>query len=134
MKRIALGTISFVGVTFLVQALSHFVINVDHYAGIGFLRLEPVMVLGIVTMIIQGIILSYLYPFYRPVGYNPLLRGWTYGMLLGLFLVGYIALVEPSKYDVPSIPNWILVEGLAGLVQFSLFGILLGALNRSTGR
>ena len=131
MKRITLGTLGFVAITFLVQALSHFVVNVNHYAGIGFLRSEPVMVLGILTMIIQGFILSYLYPFYRPSGYNPILRGWTYGMLLGLFLVSYIALVEPSKYNSPSIPNWIMVEGLAGLVQFSLFGIILGALNRS---
>ncbi len=131
MKQLILGTVSFVLITFIVQAVSHFVINVDHYAGIGFLRPEPVMELGIITMIIQGIILSYLYPFYQPSTPGPILRGWSFGILMGIFLVGYITVVEPSKYNAPSIPNWIIVEGLAGLVQFSLFGIMLGALNRS---
>ena len=61
MKRLIIGSLTFVFSSFLVQALSHFVINTDHYASIGFLRAEPIMALGIITMIIQGLILTYLY-------------------------------------------------------------------------
>jgi len=130
MKKIALGTLSFVIVTFLVQASSHFVINQDHYAAIHFMRPEPIMWLGIGTMLIQGLVLSHLFQSYQ-TGQDFLKRGWSFGILTGLVLISYIALVEPSKYLAPSINSWILVEGLAGLVQFSLFGIILGIINRN---
>ena len=131
MKRLITGTLTYVVCSFVVQALSHFVVNAEHYASIAFLRAEPIMALGITTMIVQGLILTYLYSFYQPSIHNPIIKGWSYGLLVGFFLVSYIALVEPSKYNAPSVIAWIAVEGLAGLVQFSLFGIVLGLLQPS---
>jgi len=125
MKKIIIGTLIFILVSFIVQALSHFVINVAHFASISFMRSEPIMTLGIFTMIIQGVVLSYFYRFYKHID-SDWKTGLKYGLLIGAFFVSYIALVEPSKYQVPNITNWILVESIAGLIQFSLFGILLG--------
>jgi len=51
----------------------------------------------------------------------------------GLFLVSYIALVAPAKYTVPSVSSWMMVEGLAGLVQFAIFGVLLGLIHKRIG-
>jgi len=39
-------------------------------------------------------------------------------------------LAEPAKYPVPSVASWMTVELLAGLVQFSAFGVLLGFVYR----
>ncbi len=61
-----LATLAFVIAPFAVQATSHFVLNADHYAAVGFMRDEPIMALGIFTMIVQGAILAYLFTFFLP--------------------------------------------------------------------
>jgi hypothetical protein len=53
-----------------------------------------------------------------------------FSWLVGGALVSYIALAEPAKYPVPSVASWMTVELLAGLVQFSAFGVLLGFVYR----
>ncbi len=55
-----------------------------------------------------------------------------FSWLVGAFIVSYIALAEPAKYYVPSIPLWIAVEGGVGFVQFTLAGLLLGLAHRAT--
>ena len=128
----ALAVIAYVFATFSVQATSHFAINVDHYAAIDFMRKDEIMELGILTMILEGAILAYFFPqFYRSG--PPILQGLKFSLLMGLFLGGYIVLVEPAKYMVPSVSEWIVVEGLASLAQFSLFGVLLGVLYDKIG-
>jgi len=78
-------------------------------------------------LLIQGAVLSYVYSILSSNG-SSIAKGLTYGLLMGVFLVSYVALVEPSKYAVPSVIQWISVEGIAGLLQFSLFGLLIGML------
>ena len=128
MKKITIGTLLFVLITFIVQTLSHFVINKEHYANVPFMRPdeEVIFPLGFLTMILQGAILTYMYSFFSKdrVG---LKNGLLYGFLMSLFFVSFPAFSEPAKYEVPNIPSWIAVEGIAGLIQFCLFGLLLGA-------
>jgi hypothetical protein len=129
MRAILLGTLAYIVVTFVTQGVSHFAINHAHYTAVTFMRAEPVFALGIVSMIVQGVILTYLYPFYSG-GASDWRRGLSYGILLGLFFVSYPALAEPAKFQVPSIPSWIGVETVTGLVQFGLFGLVVGAMER----
>jgi hypothetical protein len=116
---------AFMIVSFAVQGLSHFVINVDHFAAVGFLRPDPIIPLGLATMVIQGLIMSLALASWR--GNQTTIRhGLMLAWAFGAFLVSYIAIVEPSKYLVPSITSWVTVELVAGLIQFTLFGLLLG--------
>jgi hypothetical protein len=127
------GIVAYVVSTFAVQATSHFAINRGHYAAVPFLRTEPVFALGLLAMIIQGALLTYFYSRHAGTagGWK---RGWAFGVTAGAFFVSYSVLAEPAKYTVPSIPSWMLVEGVAGFVQFSLFGVALGWLCRPTSR
>ena len=111
--------------TFAVQATSHFAIFREHYAALVFLRPEPVFALGIGSMALQGVVLSYLYAAYarESPGWR---SGVRFGLLAGVFFVSYPAIAEPAKYQVPSIWHWMLVESLAGAVQFAIFGLLVG--------
>jgi len=86
------------------------------------------MPLGILTMLIQGAILAYLYPLFYRNG-SSIKEGLKFGLLTGAFLVSYIALVEPAKYAAPSIISWVMVEGIVGLIQFSIFGALIGLIH-----
>lgn len=124
-KNLMIGAISYIIASFLIQALSHFVINAEHYASITFMRVEPIIYFGLLTMLIQGIVLTILYLKWADNNFN-IRQGLKFSLLIGLFFVSYLALVEPGKYNVIKISQWILVEGIAGLFQFIIFGILLG--------
>ena len=133
MKHIITGTILFILISFAAQSISHFGINAAHYATVPFLRKEPIFILGFLTMINQGIILSHFFTIYCNNEIT-LRKGLVYGILMSAFFVSYPALVEPAKYQVPSISSWILVEATVGILQFSLFGVLLAALFKKLKR
>src|SRR6266699_5624608 len=61
MKKHVLAVVAYLVATFATQALSHFVVNVEHYAAVTFMRAEPIFALGVASMVIQGTIFSYLY-------------------------------------------------------------------------
>ena len=48
MRNTVLTIAAFMIISFGVQGLSHFVINVDHFAGISFMRPEPILPIGVV--------------------------------------------------------------------------------------
>lgn len=128
MKRMIIGTLLFICTTFLIQACSHFVINVVHYSKIPHMRPTEGVIfpLALLTMTLQGSVLSYIYGIFSKEAPN-WKNGLTYAFLMCLFFVSYTAFTEAGKYQVPDVLSWILVEGTAGLIQFCLFGILLGA-------
>jgi len=115
-----------------VQGLNHFVINKAHYDEITFARGEPVMWLGIATMAIQGLILSFALMRIAPS--NPTIaNGMLVSLSFGLFLASYIAMAEPAKYAAPSITTWFITEGLASTIQFVVFGLVLGFIHKKFG-
>ncbi len=126
---IALTVLAYVATTFAVQGASHFAINADHYAAMSIMRAEPLVPMGLVSMVIQGTLFALLYPTFArgsaTVG-NGILFSWA----LGGFLASYIVLGEAGKYAIPSIPSWIAVEAGAAAVQYTVFGALLGLIHR----
>ena len=129
MTKHLISVLAFMGVTFGVQGVSHFLLNKDHFAEIGFLRESPIMPLGFAVMVIEGLILSLALTRLAPTA--PSLRdAMMVSLAFGLFLGSYIALTEPAKYAVPSILDWIKVETTASTIQFGVFGVLLGLIHR----
>ncbi len=124
-----LSVLAFVVVTFAVQATSHFVLNKAHYDGVGILRGDIIMSLGLVTMIVQGLIMSIALHMWRK-GDVAIWDGMTVSLAFGLFLGTYISLTEAAKYQVPSVTDWIRVEALSSSLQFVAFGLLLGLIHR----
>jgi hypothetical protein len=96
---------------------------------VSFLRPEPIFAFGLLAMLVQGVVLTVLYRQHASAG-SSVARGWKFGLLVGAFFVSYSVLVEPAKYAVPAITSWMLVETMAGVVQFSAFGVALGFLVR----
>ncbi len=125
MSKHVLSVIAFIVATFATQAPSHFLINVGHYAEVTYMRKEPIFPLGILSMVIEGAILSYLYS-RMPRSGSWIMDGLKFGWLAGGFLVSYIAFGEAGKYQVPSVGSWIGLEVVNAFAQFTLFGIVLG--------
>ena len=129
-SQVALTIVAYVFTTFAVQGTSHFVINADHYAAIPIMRAEPLIPLGITSMLIQGLIFGWLYPIYAD-GQSTLRKSIGFSWLIGGFLASYIVLGEVGKYAIPSISSWITVELSAAFAQYTIFGAALGLIHRS---
>ena len=93
----------------------------------------PTLFGWVVWLLLLGVTGYSLYTWRR---YHLSWKGRQWGMFFSLLvlapiavlLVGYSAVVEPSKYQVPSISEWAIVEGSAGVIQFGVFGVLIGIL------
>ncbi len=126
---IVLTVLAYMIVTFGVQGASHFAINVEHYAAISIMRSEPIIPMGLASMIIQGLLFAYLFPIFNR-GSNPVRDALFFSWALGGFLASYIVLGEAGKYAIPSISSWIALELSVAAVQYTIFGLLLGLLHR----
>lgn len=133
MQRAILTVVAYIAATFAVQATSHFGINAAHYAQLAHLRPEPIMPMGVASMLVQGIVMAWLYARLEGAG-TSVWHAIRFAWIMGAFLVSYIALAEAAKYVVPSIGAWLTVETIAGFCQFTLFGLLLGLLHRRAVR
>src|SRR5688500_20291658 len=120
--QMALTVVAYALTTFGVQGASHFAINADHFASLSIMRAEPLIALGITSMLIQGLIFAWLYPVYAN-GASTLRKSILFSWLIGGFLASYIVLGEAGKYAIPSVSSWIVVELSAAFVQYTLFGV-----------
>jgi hypothetical protein len=124
-----LTVLAYAAATFGVQGVSHFAINADHYAAIPIMRAEPILPLGLTSMVVQGLVFAWLFPRFNR-GPHPIRNGVVFSCTLGAFLGSYIVLAEAGKYAIPALGSWIAVEGAATAVQFVVFGMLLGLIHR----
>ncbi|MGH7712945.1 MAG: hypothetical protein ACREOG_16765 [Gemmatimonadaceae bacterium] len=129
LTTVVLTVLAYIITTFGVQGASHFAINAEHYAAISIMRPEPIVPMGLVSMVIQGLLFAFLFPTFNR-GPNPPRNGLMFSWAMGAFLASYIVLGEAGKYAIPSISSWIAVELTAAAVQFTIFGALLGFLHR----
>ena len=122
-----LAAASYLVLTFIIAGGWHLALFKDVYARLGvFTRPRPIIPLGILSMVLQAIVVAYLYPlFYR--GGNPLTEGATFGLLLGIFMGSNAVLAEAGKNQVGSLRTWIALEGVYYLLQFTLVGLVVGA-------
>jgi hypothetical protein len=129
MAKHFLSVAAYIAATFAVQATSHFLVNSGHYAQVTYMRRDPIFALGILSMLLEGAVLSYLYS-ELPKSRHWLADGLKFGWLIGAFAVGYIGLAEAAKYQVPSVGSWVLVESLNAFAQFTIYGVLVGYIQR----
>src|SRR5256885_13915552 len=132
MRQHLLAVLAYVVATFATQAVSHFGVNAAHYAAVTYLRAQPLFALGILSMLIQGSIMAYLYAQLPGAG-RSIGHAVCFAWLVGGILVSYEALAEAGKYTVPALGSWIAVEAAAGGWEFTLSGALLGLVERARG-
>lgn len=124
-KKFTYAAIAYIVLTFAIAAGWHLVIFKDIYDQLGiFTRKEPVIPLGIASMIMQALVLSYLYPrYYR--GGGILKAGLIFGALTGVLMASIAVFAEAGKQQVTSLPFWLLFESGYYLLQFSIAGVVI---------
>lgn len=125
-KKFGFAVITYVIVTFIIAAGWHLVLFKDVYDQFGiFTRKEPIIPLGIASMVMQALVLAYFYPrFYR--GGSPVKEGATFGLLVGVLMASIAVFAEAGKQQVSSLSTWLLFESMYYLLQFGLVGVCIG--------
>ncbi len=129
-KKIALGTTAYTIGTFTLAVVWHVLLFGDRYRSFGYFEGEPSFVIGFVTILLQGVILSALFPMVKLSG-TSILRGIKFSFLLGAFFWTSHVLAFIAKQSVQSVELFVTMETVYLALQFGLFGLLIGTIYRA---
>lgn len=126
MKKLLLSTLSYALITMAIAFPWHFTIFKDLYHSFGiYNRAEPIIPLGFLSMLIQGLILGYLYPKFYKDG-SHLREGLRFGLVMGAFLYSVSTLANAAKIDVSPMSTWLGIQAAFHLIQFAICGVVIG--------
>ncbi|MBI1804943.1 MAG: DUF1761 domain-containing protein [Ignavibacteriae bacterium] len=125
-KKFIYAALTYSVISMILGMTWHFVFFKEVYHSLGiYNRAEPIIPLGMVSMVIQGTIMAYLYPFFDRDG-KGVLAGVKFGLLMGLFLFSVSTLANAAKIEVTSMSTWLMVQTAFHAIQFTLAGIGIG--------
>ena len=126
-KKFLLAALGYLVVTFVIAAGWHLVLFKGLYDQLGiFTRKEPLIHLGVISMILQALVLAYVYPIFRR-NRTPITEGLKFGILMGIFMGSYAVFAEAGKQEVTSLSTWLLLESVYYLLQFAIVGIVISS-------
>jgi len=125
-RKFALAAVAYIVVTFAVAASWHLLFFKDLYDQLAiFTRKEPLIPLGIMSIIMQALVLAYLYPaLYK--GGSPAKEGLKFGLLIGVLMASVAVFAEAGKQNVSSLATWLVFESVYYLLQFGVLGVIMG--------
>lgn len=125
-KKFLAAWAAYLVVTFAGGATWHLMLFRPTYVRLGiFTRIEdPIIPLGLSAMLLQGAILSYVYPIFARRE-RPVREGLEFGLLAALFIGSSAVLAEAGKNYVSSLGTWLLLEWSYYLLQFLLSGVAI---------
>ena len=128
-KKLALGTVAYTIGTFTLAVVWHVLLFEDRYRSFGYFEGEPNFVIGFLSILLQGVILSALYPMVKIAG-TSIMRGIKFSFLVGGFFWTSHVLAFIAKQPVQNVDLFVAMETVYLAFQFGLFGILIGVIYR----
>ena len=121
----------YVVVNLLIAVLWHLVLFKDLLdAATPFARAEPIIPLGMTAMVVHGILLIRIYPyFHRSV--SPAASGLWFGAGAGLFLAAGAIWVEVGKFQFTNPMIYLGLETIYEVASFAVFGLVIALRHRS---
>ena len=132
-RRVALGAVAYTLVTFPIAVLWHVGLFENLYRSFGYFSGEPSFALGLSAIVVQGLILSGLYPLVQLSG-RPIARGLKYSAIVGVFFWTSHVLALVAKQALNDAPLFIAMETGYLAIQFGVFGALIGLIYRDLGK
>lgn len=133
-KPFILATLLYSAVTMIHGFTWHFTFFSDTYHQLGIYNREPPIIpLGFTSMILQGLILAFLYPRYFRGG-RPLVEGVKFGLIMGTFLFSVSTLANAAKIHVSSMSTWLTIQTAFHLIQFIIVGAGIGLIYGSNSK
>lgn len=126
-KSTIYGTLAYTATTFPLAVIWHVVLFEKEYQAFGYFNGEPSFALGFITIVIQGLVLSFLFPFVSFSG-GGVKRGLKYSAVLGLFFWSSHVLALLAKQPMFQPLSFALMETFYLLMQFAIYGLCLGVI------
>jgi len=126
MLKSALAVLVYVVPSMLLAVPWHLMWFKQDYHDFGiYTRADPIIPLGLATMLIQGIVMALIYPrWYR--GGAPALEGIKFSLLIGLFLFSVSTIATIAKVEVTDPWRFVLLSGIFHMIQFTVAGAGIG--------
>jgi hypothetical protein len=125
-KKIVMATVSYVVLTMAVAYPWHMIWFHDLYVNLGaYTRAEPIIPLGMLSMLVQGIVIAYLYPFFYHGG-NPIFQGVIFSLIMGLVVYSVMGFAMAAKIDINPISTYLYYNAIFQFIQYLVTGIALG--------
>ena len=129
-SRIIFGTLGYAAVTFPLAYIWHLVAFTSTYEKLGyFSREEPIIAFGFVAILMQGIILSIIYP-YLCRGLSMMRGALTLAAVMGGYHWTVHVLAEAAKHPIEPLSTWFALETTYLVIQFVLAGIVVSLVYR----
>ena len=128
-KNLILGTFAYTICTFSLAVGWHLLLFEERYEAFGYFEQEPDILLGLLAIVLQGVLLSTLFPMLKTEG-TAFWRGIKSALVAGAFFWTSHVLAFVAKQKVPEVSAFIGMETAYMLLQFGLFGLILGVIHR----
>ena len=119
-KGLILGTAAYIVIVFVLAVVWHIVIFKDLYVSLGYFgRAEPSFVLGMLSMVFQGVTLSYALPLFYRDGLT-LKNDLRFGLTMGVFFWSCHVVAASAKVDINLVTTFFAIETPYLAIQFTL--------------
>src|SRR3979411_2702720 len=127
-----LGMAAYLVPSFPIAFVWHLVLFEPNYHALHIYRVDPIIPFGLASMIIQGIVFSWIFPrvFARNRG-SFLKNGLLYGLGAGLLSWSFTTLAVAAKHPMASISDYVLLETAFTILQFLIIGPLIALAYRN---
>ena len=126
-----LGLAAYVLPTFPLGYFWHLVVFDTQYHALQVYRPNLIFAFGLLAMLIQGSILSWLYPKVSGATSSSWLRqGLRFGLLAGLFAWSLSTIAVAAKYQMTSVPLFLALETGFTVLQYAIVGPLIALAHR----
>lgn len=132
LKPVLAGILAYTLVTFPLAVVWHILLFEEKYKAFGYIEGEPSFLLGFVTILIQGAVLSFLYPFVKFSGSGSV-RGLKYSLLIGVFFWTSHVLAFVAKQTIQNPVGFVAMESFYLFLQFGIYGVLIGSIYNKWG-
>jgi hypothetical protein len=132
-KAFWLGVAAYVLPTFPLGYLWHLVVFAPQYDALQIYRPDVLIPFGLLSMFIQGTILSWIYPKVMRGGEDKswLRQGLMFGLVAGLFAWSLSTIAVAAKNVMTSVPLYLALETGFTFAQYVIVGPLMALAHRS---
>jgi hypothetical protein len=133
MKSFWLAVLAYVLPTFPLGYIWHLVAFHEQYERLALYRAEVLIPLGLSSMVIQGVVFAWIYPRLLSTKREDWLRSAL--KFFGMFSVlawSFTTLPVAAKYQMTSVPNFMMLETAFALLQFAVASPLVALAYRET--
>lgn len=131
-KKFWLGLAAYVVASFPIGVVWHLVLFAPQYHALQIYRPDIIIPFGLLSMFIQGALLSWLFPKIagNDIGASWLWSGLRFGLFVGLFAWTLTTVAVAAKHVMTSVPLFLALETGFTIVQYAIVGPLIALAHR----